>query len=99
MAQVRWSLTAQQDLFDIEEYIARDSPVYAVRVVDRIIEAVERLEAHPRVGRTVPEFQRDDLREVISGAYRVVYQVDLSDIHIVRVVHAARRLDHLVRGD
>jgi toxin ParE1/3/4 len=90
MAQVRWSLTAAGDLRDIEEYVARDSPVYAVRLVDRIVASVERLERHPLSGRIVPEFTRDDLREVISGAYRIVYLVNEDTCHVLRVVHGAR---------
>lgn len=37
MAQVRWSLTAAEDLQEIEAFAARDSPVYAVRLVDAMV--------------------------------------------------------------
>jgi hypothetical protein len=38
MAQVRWSLTAGNDLQDIEDFIARDSILHSITFVDRIIE-------------------------------------------------------------
>jgi plasmid stabilization system protein ParE len=51
MAQVRWSLTAAEDLRAIEAFIARDSPLYAIRLTDQIVEAkaFQTLEpGHPR---------------------------------------------------
>lgn len=92
MAEIRWSLTSELDLQDIETYIARDSVVYAMRTVDNIISAVERLEDHPRSGRMVPEFNWDDMREVILGSYRIVYVISGETVTILRVVNAARDL-------
>ena len=65
MAQVRWSLTAGNDLQDIEDFIARDSVLHAITFVDRIVESAETLLKTPQIGRIVPEFTRPDLREVI----------------------------------
>lgn len=95
MAEIRWSLTAAADLRDIEEFVARDSPVYAVRLTDRIVEAVERLEAFPLSGRMVPEFERDDLREVILGSFRIVYLTQGESVTVLRVVHGARDIVRL----
>ena len=75
MAQVRWSLTAGNDLQDIEDFIARDSILHAVAFIDRIVEATETLLKKPLIGRIVPEFNREDLREVIFRGYRIVYLV------------------------
>lgn len=95
MAKIRWSVTARTDLQEIESYIARDSVVYAVRQVDRIVQAVESLEAFPLKGRIVPELGRNDMRELIYGSYRVVYLLQEKDVNIVRVVHGARDLSRL----
>ncbi|HJT21496.1 MAG TPA: type II toxin-antitoxin system RelE/ParE family toxin [Nitrospira sp.] len=43
MAQVRWSVTAGNDLRDIENFIARDSILHAIAFVDRIVESAETL--------------------------------------------------------
>jgi toxin ParE1/3/4 len=99
MAEVRWSLTAMSDLRDIEEFVARDSPVYAVRLTDRLVEAVERLETFPLSGRMVPEFERQDLREVIFGSYRVVHLVEEEVVTVLRVVHSARDLGRLAERE
>jgi plasmid stabilization system protein ParE len=75
MAEVCWSLTASADLQEIEDFIARDSPLHAVNFVDRIVEAAETLQQAPQLGRVVPEFGRTDLRELLFRGYRIVYLV------------------------
>jgi toxin ParE1/3/4 len=75
MAQVRWSLTAGNDLQDIEDFIARDSVLHAVAFVDSIVESAEKLLKNSHIGRVVPEFNRNDLREMIFRRYRIVYLV------------------------
>lgn len=99
MAQVRWSLTAGTDLQDIEDFIARDSVLHAVAFVDSIVESAESLLTHPRIGRVVPEFNRDDLREVIFRGYRIVYLVQGKEVVVLRVVHGARDLLALIKRE
>jgi plasmid stabilization system protein ParE len=99
MAEIRWSVTAGEDLRQIETTVARDSPIHAVRLTERLVDAVERLEAFPLSGRSVPEFDRDDLREVICGSYRVVYLAGEDRVTILRVVHGARDILGLARRE
>ncbi|MBX9658342.1 MAG: type II toxin-antitoxin system RelE/ParE family toxin [Nitrospiraceae bacterium] len=99
MAQVRWSLTAGNDLQDIEDFIARDSALHAITFVDRMVESTETLLTNSHIGRVVPEFNRPDLREVIFGTYRIVYLVKDDTVFILRVVHGARDLQALVRRE
>lgn len=99
MAQVRWSLTAGTDLQEIEDFIARDSVLHAITFVDRIVESTELLVKTPHIGRVVPEFNRQDLREVIFRGYRIVYLVQNDAILILRVVHSARDLLELTRRE
>ena len=99
MAQVRWSLTAGNDLQEIEEFIARDSALHAIGFVDRIVESVGKLQKAPQVGRIVPEFGRSDLRELLFRRYRIVYLLEEDTVTILRVVHGARDLTDLVRKE
>ncbi len=50
------------------------------------------LQDHPRMGRIVPEFNQQDLHEVIVSPYRIIYRVkDESNlIEIIRIWHGAR---------
>jgi len=71
MAEIGWSVKAAKDLRAIEDYSARDSPLYAVHFVNRLVAAAERLQTHPLRGRVVPEYDRQDLRELIFRSYRL----------------------------
>jgi plasmid stabilization system protein ParE len=61
-------------------------------VVARIFATAERLLDFPDSGRSVPEFPRADVREIIHRPYRIVYRLaDADHIDILTVHHAARR--------
>lgn len=96
MAKIIWSNLALEDLRAIHEYVAQDSAVYAERLIDRIIERVDVLEKHPRIGRIVPEFSIENIRELIEGNYRIIYRIETEDkVGIARIHHAARLLSGL----
>lgn len=90
MAKVIWSPRALQNLDEICEYIAKDSPQNARSVGERIIAAVERIPDFPEAGSIVPEFDRPDLRERFVHKFRVVYRVQPHVIEVVTIWHGAR---------
>jgi addiction module RelE/StbE family toxin len=92
VSQVRWTDEAVSDLASIKSYIERDSPTYAQLIVERLIERAERISSFPMAGRTVPEFDRPDLREVIFGSYRIVYWVEGDVQHLLTIFHSSRLL-------
>lgn len=98
MAEVRWSLTASEDLQELEDFIARDSVLHAISFVDRLVEAAEK-PSDNHLGRIVPEFSRSDLRELIFRSYRIVYLVKNGAVTILRAVHGARDLADLARRE
>jgi plasmid stabilization system protein ParE len=95
MAEIRWTLTAEEDLRLLEDWISRDSPLNAINFTDRMVESVERLSGAPLIGRVVPEFDQEHLHELIFKGYRVVYSVDQSLVTILRVLHGARDIRRL----
>jgi len=92
MAEVRWTVSAAEDLRHIEDWIARDSARHAVEFVDRLVQVAQRLRLHPRAGRVVPEFKRRDLREILHRDYRIVYLLERREVMILRVVHGSQDL-------
>jgi toxin ParE1/3/4 len=64
MAAVRWTQRARDDLRDIHDFIARDSPRAAEALVERLLTATERLAVFPESGRVVPEFPALGYREI-----------------------------------
>jgi plasmid stabilization system protein ParE len=94
MSGIRWSASARRDLGEIHAYIARDSQIYARRLIDRIKQAVESIPRFPEAGSRVPEWDRNDIREIFVGNYRVIYRAGV-EVIIVAVIHAARNLQDL----
>jgi toxin ParE1/3/4 len=91
VASVVWTRSALSDLREIVEYVAENSPANAESVRVRVVRAPRTLAANPRFGARVPEFDRDDLREVFAAPYRIVYWIDgLDDCHVVAIVRGAR---------
>jgi plasmid stabilization system protein ParE len=70
--KVHWTDTAQEHLGAIHAYIAQDSPEYALRMVDRLTRRSQQIAEFPLSGRRVPEYDMDQIREVIEGAYRII---------------------------
>ena len=90
MGKVIWAPSALQDVDSIAEYIARDSVDRAALFVVRLIEITDRLQNFPFSGRVIPEIGDESCREIIYGAYRIMYRIDKSDVWITGVVHGAR---------
>jgi len=87
---VRWTETAAAHLDAIRRYIAHDSPEYARRMVDRITRRSAQIAAFPLSGHRVPEYELDQIRQVIEGAYRIVYHVKADGIDVLAVIHSAQ---------
>jgi addiction module RelE/StbE family toxin len=85
------------DLAGLVAFIARDNPQAAERFGYEIIAKAEKLDAFPLLGRAVPEFKIENIREVIHRPYRIVYRVreEQKLIEILRVWHAARGIPQL----
>jgi len=90
MGQVIWSPSALEDIEQIAQFIAKDSSDQAAIFVGRLIEATDRLETAPLSGRIIPEIGHRDCREIIYGAYRIMYRRVGRDVWIAGVVHGAR---------
>jgi plasmid stabilization system protein ParE len=87
---IRWTDQAIADLEAIREYVARDSAHYAALLVERLFASMEYVEHFPEIGRIVPEYQRQELREIIQGSYRVVYHLVPDGAEVLTVFHGAR---------
>lgn len=63
---VHWTDHAKRQLAAIQDYIAQDSPRYALRVVDRLTRRSQQIARFPNSGRVVPELDHPGIREVIE---------------------------------
>jgi toxin ParE1/3/4 len=92
-----WSPAARDDLHDIVVFIARDNADRAMSFGYELISETDRLQDFPDIGRVVPEYQNDRLREIIFRPYRIVYRVNHKRklCEIARVWNSARGIPQL----
>ena len=95
---VRYLPIAQEDLINIFDWIAKDSPVRALTFVEKLDKRIGALSQSPQLGR-IPRNQKlkeYGYRVLILDSYLVFYIIKDKTIQIHRVVHASRNLDHLI---
>ena len=90
--RIVWSRRAVQDLDSLTTYIAADSPAYAGVVLKNIVNQTKILVRFPRAGRKVPEFDDENVRELVVYSYRIIYRLQDDEALIVAVIHGKRIL-------
>jgi len=83
--KIFWSPLAVERLEDVYEYIAFDNKLAAQKLVERIFKKVETLSKNPERGRKVPETNRDEIREVFEGEYRIIYRIESKKVSILTI--------------
>ena len=84
--------TAIADLEEIVRFIAHDSPERAKQFGYALIDQALSLSPFPEMGCVTPEVGDPDVREIVHGAYRIIYELrrEPAAIYILRFWHAAR---------
>jgi toxin ParE1/3/4 len=95
--KVHWTDTAEGHLDAIYAHIAQDSPEYAKRMVDRLTRRSQQIVEFPLSGRRVPEYDVNQIREVIEGSFRIIYYIKADQIDVLAVIHGA--MDVLGRSE
>ena len=80
------------DLMALHERIRIDSPLYARRTVQRILDRVEFLGEHPMIGHPVREYNDRMIREVQVGDQRIIHKAGAVQVQILRIFHVKRLL-------
>lgn len=92
--KVHWTDTALEHLGALYAYISRDSEEYALRTVDRLTRRSQQIGNFPKSGRRVPEYDVEQIREVVEGPYRIIYYIRPDQIDVLAVMHGARDILH-----
>src|SRR5690625_1766152 len=92
--KIIWTEQSEIQLDKISHYIATNCPLYAHRWPDRFIEQAGCILRHTGKLRTVPEYEREDIREIFYHPYRVIYLIKDHDhvSEILSVIHGPRLL-------
>lgn len=90
--KVVWTEQASRRVSEIEEFISRDRPDAAAKLIDKIVDRGDALAKHPDRGRRLPEIPGSGLRELVVDSYRVVYRRTSNTIEVLTVFEGHRLL-------
>ena len=83
---------SKSSLKQIIDNIKQDNQTAAKKFLYAVLKKVTRLETFPKSGRIIPEFEIENLREIIYGKYRIVYEIERETVSILTVFHGMRLL-------
>ena len=89
-----WSDKALKQLDSIYEFIAKDSPKTAFKIINLLFNEVEILPTFPTLGKIDEslKFLKQDHRFLIKGNYKIVYHInDEVKVIVINVVFDARQ--------
>ena len=89
LRELRWRLSAVNDLTEIRDFISESDPEAARAVVERVLRSIDRLANFPKSGRAGQSTARAN-SSYPASPYIVVYTCDDTDVSIIGVFHGAR---------
>jgi len=84
---VRWSEHARNQVAEIFDYIARDRPNVAERILESFLERAELLADFPEQGLEWGGEDRPDLRSIVQENHRIVYRASPDEVAVLSVRH------------
>lgn len=94
MNKIHLAYDAQEDLRDIQTYIAQEleNPQAARTVTKRITSRIRELKTHAYLGAPLSSIANveEDYRFLVSGSYMIFYRVMGSDVYVDRILYGRR---------
>jgi len=81
---------AAQDITEILQYIAEDSPVAARRVREEILGRIRSVVTFPQSGHRRPDLTGRPLRFILVREYPIAYAAEEKPLWVVAVMHGRR---------
>ncbi len=97
--KVSWAAVARNDLKQIIEYIAVDSPGNASRILIKIKHKTSDLYTIPERGRVIPELKDQGIqtyRELIVAPWRIIYRITDTTVLVLSVIDSRRNVEDLL---
>jgi plasmid stabilization system protein ParE len=92
--RLRLSPLVPEDLEEIGDFIAQDSPRYALRTLSLLRAKIREIAKQPAIYRLRPEIA-PDARIAIVGQYVILFRICDRIVRIERVLHGNRNLPDL----
>jgi len=83
--KIFWSPLAVERLENIYDFIAKDNISAAQNLIENIFNKVETLSKNAERGRKIPETDREDIRKLFEGEYRIIYRIENKNIFILTI--------------
>jgi plasmid stabilization system protein ParE len=94
-----WAHVAENDLKEIIEYIATDSPAHALKTLNKIKQQASGLYTLPERGRIVPELKDQGIllyRELIVPPWRIMYRISEMNVYILSVFDSRQNVEDIL---
>ena len=96
---VVWSNIAENDLKNIVEYIADDSPPKALKIFNSIKQKAASLYTFPERGRIVQELRDQGIlqyRELVISPWRILYRISEKSVLVLSVLDSRRNIEDIL---
>jgi plasmid stabilization system protein ParE len=97
--EIIWAVVAENDLKEIIEYIATDSPANALKILNRIKQKASSFYTLPERSRIVPELQGQGIllyRELIIPPWRIIDRISEMKVYVLSVLDARQNVEDML---
>ncbi|MDI6687140.1 MAG: type II toxin-antitoxin system RelE/ParE family toxin [Desulfobacterales bacterium] len=97
--KVAWARVAENDLKEIIDYIAIDSPANALKIFQKIKKKASGLYTMPERCRIVSELKDQGIlqyRELIVPPWRIVFRISEIKIYVLSVLDSRRNIEDVL---
>ena len=97
--EIVWARVAENDLKEIIDYIAIDSPSTALNILKKIRNKASQLYSMPERCRIVPELKNQGImqyRELIIPPWRIIFRIAEKKVYILSVLDSRRNIEDIL---
>lgn len=86
--KVEWTRRAVADLTRLYAFLEPVAPDAALRIVQQLRRAPDRLVQYPRIGEKLEQYAPREVRRIVVGRYEIRYAIADATILILRLWHS-----------
>ncbi len=97
--EIIWAISAENDLREIIDYIATDSPANALKIFQKIKKKASSLYTMSERCRIVPELKDQGImqyRELIAPPWRIIFRIAEMKIYILLVIDSRQNIEDIL---
>ena len=97
--EIIWARVAENDLYEIIDYIAMDSPANALEIFKKIKNKASSLYTMPERCRIVTELKDQGVmqyRELILSPWRIMFRVTRMNVYVLSVLDSRRNIEDIL---